>query len=125
MPIMLAQLAADLLVLLHLLFILFAVFGGWLVVKWRRLLFLHLPAAAWAALIEFAGWICPLTPLEQRLRETGGGSSYQGGFVEHYVTPIIYPEGLTREVQILLGALVIAVNLGAYGFVLARYRRGK
>lgn len=122
---MFAQLAADLLVILHLLFILFAVFGGWLAVKWPRLLFLHLPAAAWAAMIEFAGWICPLTPLEQRLRQSAGQSSYQGGFVEHYVVPIIYPEGLTREIQIVLGVLVIAANLAAYGFVLLRRRQGK
>ena len=122
---MFAQLAADLLVILHLLFILFAVFGGWLAVKWRWLLFLHLPAAAWAALIEFQGWICPLTPLEQRLRQTAGQSSYQEGFVEHYVVPIIYPAGLTRDMQMVLGVLVIAANLVAYGFVLVRRRRGK
>jgi len=122
---MFTQLAADLLVILHLLFILFAVFGGWLAVKWRWLLFLHLPAAAWAALIEFAGWICPLTPLEQRLRQTAGQSSYQGGFVEHYVVPLVYPAGLTRDMQIILGVLVIAANLAAYGFVLVRHRRGK
>ena len=122
---MFAQLAADLLVILHLLFILFAVFGGWLAVKWRWLLFLHLPAAAWAALIEFQGWICPLTPLEQRLRQTAGQSSYHEGFVEHYVVPIIYPAGLTRDMQMIFGVLVIAANLAAYGFVLIRRRRGK
>jgi hypothetical protein len=122
---MFAQLAADLLVILHLLFILFAVFGGWLAVKCRWLLFLHLPAAAWAALIEFQGWICPLTPLEQRLRQTAGQSSYQEGFVEHYVVPIIYPAGLTRDMQMIFGVLVIAANLAAYGFVLIRRRRGK
>ncbi|MBI4793115.1 MAG: DUF2784 domain-containing protein [Deltaproteobacteria bacterium] len=122
---MFAQLAADLLVILHLLFILFAVFGGWLAVKWRWVLFLHLPAAAWAALIEFQGWICPLTPLEQRFRQAAGRSSYQGGFVEHYVVPIIYPEGLTRDIQIVLGVLVIAANLAAYGFVLGRRKQGK
>ena len=122
---MFAQPAADLLVILHLLFILFAVFGGWLAVKWRWVLFLHLPAAAWAALIEFQGWICPLTPLEQRFRQAAGQSSYQGGFVEHYVVPIIYPEGLTRDIQIVLGVLVIAANLAAYGFVLGRRKQGK
>jgi hypothetical protein len=122
---MLYQLAANLVVLVHLAFILFVVLGGVLVVRWRRMAWLHIPAAIWGALIEFAGWICPLTPLERRLREAGGNAGYEGGFVEHYIVPIVYPIDLTREMQLLLGALVIAVNVVAYALVLARWRRRK
>ena len=122
---MLTGLTADLLVVIHLAFIGFVVFGGLLALKWRRALYLHLPAAVWGALIEFQGWLCPLTPLEQRLRTAAGEAGYQGGFVEHYVIPVIYPVDLTRNLQILLGVLVIAVNLGIYGWVIARYRHEK
>jgi hypothetical protein len=121
----LTGLTADLLVVIHLAFIGFVVFGGLLALKWRRTLYLHLPAAVWGALIEFQGWLCPLTPLEQRLRTAAGEAGYQGGFVEHYVIPVIYPVDLTRNLQILLGVLVIAVNLGIYGWVIARYRHVK
>jgi len=120
---MLYQLTANLVVLVHLAFILFVVFGGWLVVRWRWVAWFHIPAAIWGALIEFAGWICPLTPLENRLREAGGQAGYGGGFVEHYIVPIVYPTDLTRETQLLLGALVVVVNLGAYAWVLLRWRR--
>ncbi|MBU0965514.1 MAG: DUF2784 domain-containing protein [Proteobacteria bacterium] len=117
------RLTADLLVIVHLLFIIFVVTGGYLVLKWPRLMFLHIPAAAWGALIEFEGWICPLTPLEQHLRRAGGQSVYSGGFVQHYVEPIVYPAGLTREMQILFGIAVVAINLLAYGWRLIGLKR--
>ena len=86
-------------------------------------MWLHLPAAAWGVLIEFRGWICPLTPLESRLRILAGTEGYAGGFIEHYLLPVLYPAGLTRGVQITLGVLVLAVNLGIYGWILARRYR--
>ena len=116
------RLLADLVVVAHLLFVLFVVAGGLLVLRWPRLAWLHVPAAVWGALIEFAGWICPLTPLENRLRRLGGEAGYEGGFVEEYLLAILYPAGLTRTHQLVLGALVLALNLGVYGYVLWRHR---
>jgi len=113
---------ADLLVALHFGFILFVIFGGLLVLKWPKLIWLHLPAAIWGALIEFTGWLCPLTIYENRLRSARGGG-YAGGFIEHYIMPIIYPAGLTREIQIGLGIAVIALNLLVYGKLCARRNR--
>jgi hypothetical protein len=86
------------------------------------LAYVHLPVAFYGALIELVGWVCPLTPLEKRLRESAGLQGYEGGFVEHYILPVLYPSGLTRGVQLLLGALVIGVNLAVYGIVLRRGR---
>lgn len=120
---MLFRIAADILVVLHLGFIVFVVLGGFLALRWHRLAYLHLPAATWGALITFRGWICPLTPLEQHLRRAGGEAGYSGGFIDHYLIPIIYPAGLTREGQILISALVVAINLTAYGWLAARWAR--
>lgn len=119
---MLYGMLAEAVVLLHLGFVLFVIFGGLLAFRWRRAPWFHLPAAAWGALIEFAGWICPLTPLENWLRRLGGQSGYQGGFVEHYILPVLYPHGLTRNVQVLLGTLVVLFNLAIY---LMLRRRGR
>jgi len=119
------RLAADLLMIIHLSFIIFVITGGFLVLKWRSIMYLHIPAAVWGALIELQDWICPLTPLEQHLRQAGGQRAYSGGFVEHYVEPIVYPAGLTREMQILFGLVVIAVNLLAYGWLLIGRQRDK
>lgn len=119
----LSRLAADVLVLLHLAFILFVVFGGWLAPRWPRLIWLHLPAVAWGVLVEWTGWICPLTPLENHLRFAAGEAGYAGGFVDRYLLPLIYPAGLTREAQLLLGAGVVALNIFVYGFVLIRWVR--
>jgi len=116
---MLYRSAADLLVLFHLGFIIFVIIGGFLAVKWRWVLFLHLPAAVWGALIEFQGWLCPLTPLEQRLRQAAGEQGYSGGFIEHYLLPVIYPQALTADIQMALGGFVILINLAAYAWVLA------
>jgi hypothetical protein len=116
------RILADLVVGLHLLFVVFVVAGGLLVLRWRRLAWVHVPAAAWGALIEFAGWVCPLTPLEQALRSAAGESGYPGGFIEHYMLPVLYPGALTRGIQIGLGVLVLALNLLVYGYLI-RTRR--
>jgi hypothetical protein len=111
---MLYRLIADILVALHLVFVVFVVLGVLLVLRRPRLAWAHLPCALWGALIEFAGWICPLTPLEIRLRLLGGQAGYTGGFVEHYLLPLLYPQDLTRTVQVLLGSLVLALNAAGY-----------
>ena len=120
---MLYALLADIVVLLHFAFILFVIFGGLLVFWKPRLIWLHLPTAIYGVLIEWVGWICPLTPLEHRFRRLAGQSGYQGGFVDHYLLPIIYPDGLTDRVQLVLGAVVVAVNLLIYGVFMWRRRR--
>ncbi|MFT6984935.1 MAG: hypothetical protein ACJAT7_000738 [Psychromonas sp.] len=108
---------ADLLVIVHLLFIIFALLGGLLLI-WRASLFcVHLPAVVWAALISFKGWICPLTPLENQLRSIAGTQGYTEGFVSHYLIPVIYPVGLTLNMQIILGIFVVVINIGIYCFV--------
>ena len=112
---------AELIVLVHFAFILFVIFGGFLVLKWRKLIWLHLPAAVWGALIEFYGWICPLTTLENYLRRNHGGD-YSTGFIEHYITPIIYPSGLTRDHQLIMGLLVIMINVLAYTLMYLKHR---
>jgi hypothetical protein len=111
---------ANLVLIAHLAFVLFVVLGGFLVLKWRRLAWLHVPACLWGALVELAGWLCPLTPLENWLRLQGGGLTYRTGFVEHYLLPLLYPAALTRSSQIFLGLLVLGVNLGLYGWLLWR-----
>jgi hypothetical protein len=116
---------ADVLVLLHFAFVLFVVLGGLLVVKWPKVTYLHLPAAAWGALIEFSGWICPLTPIENRLRRAGGEAEYTGRFIEHYILPVLYPSELTRELQLTIGTAVILVNGLFYALLIIRKRRGK
>ena len=110
-----AAMAADLLVILHLAFILFVMLGGLLLFRWSWVAWLHLPAMAWGALIELVGWICPLTPLEQRFRQAAGEAGYSGGFIEQYLLPLIYPDSLTREIQLALGLLVIIFNAVIYG----------
>lgn len=119
---MLPALAAELLVALHFAFILFVIFGGLSVLRWRWMIWLHLPAAIWGSLIEFMGWICPLTPLENTLREMAGETGYAHGFIEEYIAPIVYPLGLTPHVQIWLGAGVIAINVIVYAVVIRRAR---
>ena len=107
---------ANLIVLLHLGFVLFVVFGGLLVLRLPRVIWLHLPAAVWGAAVEFGGWLCPLTPLEILLRTRAGGEGYRGAFIEHYLMPILYPAGLTRTTQLVLGLVVVAVNAAVYGW---------
>jgi hypothetical protein len=122
---MLYRLLADALLLLHLFFILFVVFGGLLALRWRGAMYLHLPAAIWGALIEFMGWICPLTPWENRLRRLAGDEGYPGGFIEHYLLPLVYPGGLTREIQLFLGVAVLVVNVAIYAAVIWKHRRAE
>lgn len=115
------RLIADALVAIHLLFVVFALAGGALVVWRARFAWLHLPAAAWAAYVEFSGTICPLTPLENEFRRRAGAGGYDGGFIEHYLLPVLYPAGLTPATQHVLGAIVVAVNVAFY--VIAWRRR--
>jgi hypothetical protein len=122
LPLTAYRMLAELIVLIHFAFVLFVVFGGLLVLRWNRAMYLHLPAALWGAFIELAGGICPLTPLENSLRASAGSGVYQGGFVEHYILPVLYPAGLTRAVQLTLGMLVIGINLVVYSSVIARRR---
>ena len=119
---MLYRLLADLVVILHLGFVLFVVLGGLLALRWPRAAWLHLPAALWGAGIEFLQGICPLTPLENHLRRLGGEAGYSGGFVEHYLLPVLYPVGLGRGLQIGLGIAVVALNAVIYAIVWRRRR---
>ncbi|PLX72872.1 MAG: DUF2784 domain-containing protein [Desulfuromonas sp.] len=119
-----SRLAADLIVLLHFSYILFVVFGGLLVLRWPKLAWLHLPAVVWGAVVELAGFICPLTPLENDFRAAAGEQDYNGGFIEQYLFPIIYPSGLTRDIQVMLGLGVIAINVVIY-LLLIRRRRAR
>jgi hypothetical protein len=116
------RLLADLTLLIHLAFVVFVVLGGLLVLRRPRLAWLHLPAAAWGAWVELAGWPCPLTPLENWLRVQGGGAAYSTSFVEHYLVPVLYPSELTRGLQVLLGAFVIILNAVVYGTLLRQHR---
>ena len=113
--------AADLVFVFHLLFIIFAGAGSLFVLKWSWVAILHIPAAIWATLIEFKGWICPLTPLENYLRHAAGEAGYSGGFIAHYLIPIIYPDGLTRDIQIVIGVIFLVINLSVYGWALTHW----
>jgi hypothetical protein len=114
---------ADLVLVVHLAFVLFVVVGGLLVLRWPRVAWLHVPSAIWGVLIEYTGWICPLTPLENSFRARGGEAGYSGGFIEHYIQPLLYPAGLTRSTQVVLGSLALVLNLTAYAIVGTRMRR--
>ncbi len=116
------RLLADLTLILHAGFVAFVMLGALLVLRWPRVAWIHLPAVSWGAGIEFLGGICPLTPLENHWRQLAGGDGYAGGFVEHYVMPILYPDGLTRRVQVVLGVLVLVVNVAIYSWALWRRR---
>ncbi|MEM8964433.1 MAG: DUF2784 domain-containing protein [Acidobacteriota bacterium] len=116
------RLLADFVLVVHLFFVLFVLFGGFLVVFRRHWIWAHIPAALWGVAISVGGWICPLTPLENRLRVMAGEAGYQQGFVEHYILPVLYPPGLTAEIQLVLAAIVVAINALAYGWVGWRWR---
>ena len=117
---MINQLLADLVVIIHLLFIVFVALGGLLALRWRWVPWLHLPAAAWGGFVELTGRICPLTPLENQLRRAAGSAGYEGDFIEHYLLPVIYPAGLTREIQFGLAALLVVINALIYAVVWRR-----
>jgi hypothetical protein len=114
---------ADIVLVLHFGFVLFVGLGGFLVLRWPRVAWIHLPAAAWGIAIEFGGWICPLTPLENRLREAAGEATYRGDFIAQYLMPVIYPEGLTRETQIAIGLTALAANAAIYARVVRQRLR--
>jgi hypothetical protein len=120
---MLYQVLADIVACVHAAFVAFVVLGGVLAIRWRSLVWLHVPAAIWGALSEFADWVCPLTPLENALRGRAGDAGYGDGFIQHYLLRALYPAGLTRGVQVALGTLVIVVNILAYVALLRRGRR--
>ena len=105
---------ADAVVAFHLAFILFVLLGAALAFRWPRMVWLHLPCAAWGAWVELVGWICPLTPLEIELRRNAGLEGYSGGFIENYVIPVVYPEALNRTLQVVIGAAVLALNALLY-----------
>ncbi len=119
---MIFQILADLVLLFHASFIVFVVLGALLAIRWPRIIWAHVPACVWAAVLEFFGLVCPLTPLENMLRRAGGGAGYRGGFIEHHLVPLVYPSGLEPRLQISLGVLVLLVNGGLYGYVFL-YRR--
>jgi hypothetical protein len=122
---MLYRLTAEGVLLLHLAFIVFAVLGAALAARWHWLIFVHVPAAAWGFFVELTGRVCPLTYAENYLRVRAGQSGYSGSFIEHYLLALIYPSGLTREVQFVLAAVVIIVNMAIYGWLFRRHRTSK
>lgn len=117
---MIYHLAANAVLLLHLLFICLVMLGGLAALRWPRFAFIHLPAAVWGFLVEAMGWYCPLTDLENALLALAGQAGYAGGFIERYLLAVIYPEGLTRETQIWLAGVVVVVNAAIYGWVLRK-----
>ncbi|MHA6493805.1 DUF2784 domain-containing protein [Pseudomonas borbori] len=120
---MILSLAADGVLLVHLLFIIFVLLGGLLVIRWRGIALLHLPAAVWGVTVELMHLQCPLTPLENSLRHAAGEAGYEGGFIEHYLMPVIYPSGLTEQTQLWLGTFVLVLNLLLYGLLVVRLKR--
>lgn len=119
------RLLADGVVAVHFMFVIFVVAGGLIVYYRPRVIWVHLPCAFWGALVEFAGWICPLTPLENYLRHKSLAGVYYDGFITHYMLSLLYPEALTRQIQVLLGFLVVGINLLLYGYVVKRLRQKK
>ena len=122
---MIHLLAAYAILILHLLFICLVMFGAVAALRWPRFAIIHIPAATWGFLVEAYGWYCPLTDLENELLRKAGEDGYTGGFIEHHLLAIIYPDGLTREVQVALAVMVLLVNGGLYGWMLARRWRQK
>lgn len=122
---MLYGLAADAVVAFHFAFVIFVVLGGLVVWRWPRVAWVHLPCAVWGALVELTGIICPLTPFEKWLRVQAGAAAYRGGFIAHYILPILYPAGLTRGVQLVLAVFVVALNLAVYAGLWRAWRRGR
>ncbi len=120
---MLQHWLANLVVLVHLGFVVFVCLGGVAVLRWPRLAWLHVPAAAWGVLIELTGWVCPLTPLENTLRRSAGEAGYEGGFIHHYITKVLYPENLSRVTQVVLAIVAFGINAAVYLWLWRRRRR--
>ena len=122
---MLSRIAADLVLAVHLGFIVFVILGGLLLLRFPKIMYLHIPAAIWGAFVEISGRICPLTTWENDLRQSAGESGYAESFVEHYLVPIIYPAGLTRDVQLALAGVVVLSNIVIYGWLLYRWSKSR
>lgn len=122
---MLSRIAADLVLAVHLGFIVFVILGGLLLLRFPKIVYLHIPAAVWGAVVEISGRICPLTTWENDLRQSAGESGYAESFVEHYLVPIIYPAGLTRDVQLTLAGIVVFANIVIYGWLLYRCNKSR
>jgi hypothetical protein len=120
---MIYRILAELLMIVHMAFILFVVFGGFAVLKWHWMALVHVPIAAWGAIVELKSWVCPLTPWENKFRLLAGQEGYSEGFIEHYLMPVIYPPGLTKDIQTTMGLLVVAINLLIYGYLIYRLVR--
>ena len=116
---------ADLVVVVHALFVVFVLIGAFLALRWRWIVWLHVPAAVWGVLIEYGGWICPLTPLENSLRVRAGQSTYSGDFIQHYLLGALYPQGLTRATQYVLGSTALLVNVIAYALLIQQIRNNR
>ena len=119
------RILADIVVVIHFLFILFVLFGGILAFYRKWIIWVHLPVVAWGVLISIYGWICPLTPLENWLRHAGGLRGYGGGFIDHYLWSAIYPEGLTRPMQFVIAAAVLTINVAVYSILIAQVKKRK
>lgn len=122
---MIYRLLADLVLILHAGFVVFVMLGAFLVLRWPRIAWIHVPVVLWGAGIEFLGGVCPLTPLENHWRRLSGELGYPGGFIDHYVVSLLYPDGLTRQMQFTIGALVLVVNVAVYAWVLRRRRSAR
>ncbi|OGB25807.1 MAG: hypothetical protein A3I66_05405 [Burkholderiales bacterium RIFCSPLOWO2_02_FULL_57_36] len=120
---MMYRLLADFVLIIHFAFVVFALLGGLLVLRYRKILWWHIVALCWGVAVQWADWICPLTPLENYFRRIGGESGYAGGFIEHFVLKVLYPENLTLELRYVLGAVLIAVNIAVYLYVIFDRRR--
>lgn len=120
---MIYRFLADAVVVVHGLFVAFVILGAFLAMRWRWLVWLHVPAVIWGVLIEYAGWICPLTPLENSLRARAGETAYSGDFIQHYLLGALYPHGLTRTTQYVLGSIALLVNLVAYTLLIRKRSR--
>ena len=116
---------ADVVVLIHGAFVAFVILGAFIALRWRWLVWVHLPAAIWGVLIEYAGWICPLTPLENALRARAGESGYSGDFIEHYILRALYPHGLTPATRWILGSIALVVNIIAYALLIRKFKSEK
>lgn len=118
-------LLADIVLLAHLAFIVFVLGGGLLLLRWPRMVWLHLPAMIWAVFVEVSGWLCPLTPLENYFRELAGGDMYHGDFIARYLLPLIYPAGLTPTIQLVLASVVIVLNIIIYTVIIRAGKRSR
>jgi hypothetical protein len=122
---MILRILADTVLVVHFSFIIFTLFGGLLALVGRTAIWFHIPVVLWSSVVNLAGWVCPLTPLENRLRELAGQAGYEGGFVEHYLMEVIYPGGMTRDLELTAGISVLVWNVLLYAYVLHRQRRKK